>query len=237
VGESVPHCSTHAEILGRGVTAWNAWRKENPSAIPDLSGASLAWHEDWLNGADLREAHLQNSVLRFAALATADLEAADMSGADLMHAQLEQANLRSTNLSNARLDHAHLAGAILSNARLDGARLRFTTLSTADLQAADMSDADLMYARLDQADLSAAIFKNARLDYADLAGAKLSKCQSVWRMFAARQKSHPRTTEGKHGQCLNDSAPASSGVSAMVARDRSDNSALCLWSAAQGNGL
>ena len=174
MGESVPHCSTHAEILGRGVTAWNAWRKENPSAIPDLSGASLAWHEDWLNGADLREAHLQNSVLRFAALATADLEAADMSGADLMHAQLEQANLRSTNLSNARLDHAHLAGAILSNARLDGARLRFTTLSTADLQAADMSDADLMYARLDQANLSAANFKNARLDYADLAGAKLS---------------------------------------------------------------
>ena len=136
---------------------------------------SLALREDLLNGVNLREARLQNSVLRFAALSTADLKAADMSGADLMHAQLDHANLSAVNLSNARLDHAHLGGATLTNANLRRARLRFTTLSTADLHAADMSDADLMHAKLDQADLSAANFKNARLDYADFAGAKLSK--------------------------------------------------------------
>ena len=167
--------ATHEEILCRGATAWNTWREQNPSAVPDLKGVSLASREDLLNGANLREARLQNSVLRFAVLSTADLEAADMSGADLMHAQLDHANLSAVNLSNARLDYAHLARATLTNANLRRARLRFTTLSTADLQAVDMSDADLMHARLDQADLSAANFKNARLDYADFAGAKLSK--------------------------------------------------------------
>lgn len=167
--------ATHEEILCRGATAWNTWREQNPSAVPDLKGVSLALREDLLNGANLREARLQNSVLRFAALSMANLEAADMSGADLMHAQLDHANLSAVNLSNARLDHAHLASAILTNANLRRARLRFTTLSTADLQAVDMSDADLMHARLDQADLSAANFNNARLDYADFAGAKLSK--------------------------------------------------------------
>ena len=167
--------ATHAEILCRGTTAWNAWREQNPSAVPDLKGVSLALREDLLNGANLREAWLQNSVLRFAALSTTDLEAADMSGADLMHARLDRANLSAVNLSKARLNHAHLAGATLTNANLCGARLRFTTLSSADLQAVDMSDADLRHARLDRANLSAANCKNARLDYADFAGAKLSK--------------------------------------------------------------
>lgn len=175
MGEYVSNYPTHSEILCRGATAWNAWREENPSAVPDLKGVSLALREVLLNGANLREAWLQNSALRFAALSTADLEAADMSGADLMHAQLDQANLSAANLSKARLDHAHLAGVILTKANLCGARLRFVTLSTADLQAVDMSDADLMHARLDQANLSAANFKNARLDYADFAGANLSK--------------------------------------------------------------
>lgn len=167
--------SQHIEILCRGATAWNAWREENPSAVPDLGGVSLKLRGDLLKGANLRGAWLQNSVLRFAALATADLEAADMSGADLMHAQLDQANLRSVNLSHAHLDHAHLVGATLSNARLSAARLRFTTLSAADCRAVDMSEADLMHARLDQANLSSANFENARLDYADFAGAQLSK--------------------------------------------------------------
>jgi uncharacterized protein YjbI with pentapeptide repeats len=167
--------SQHIEILCRGATAWNAWREENPAAVPGLGGVSLKLRGDLLKGANLRGAWLQNSVLRFAALATADLEAADMSGADLMHAQLDQANLRSVNLSHAHLNHAHLAGATLSNARLSAARLRFTTLSAADCQAVDMSEADLMHARLDQANLSSANFENARLDYVDFAGAQLSK--------------------------------------------------------------
>lgn len=167
--------ATHFEILSRGAAAWNGWRKENPSAVPDLKGVSLPLRETFLNGANLREAWLQNSVLRFAPLMTADLEAADMSGADLVHAQLGQANLRAANLNNARLDHAHLSGAILAKANLSGASLRFATLSTADLQAVDMSHTDLMHARLDQANLSDANLRNARLDYADFGGANLSQ--------------------------------------------------------------
>jgi hypothetical protein len=176
-GEYLSPYPTHAEILCRGATAWNAWREKNPSTAPDLKGVALASSKDSLDGGsvNLREACLQNSVLRFAVLSTADLEAADMSGADLMHARLDQANLNAVNLSYARLDHAHLAGAILTKVNLRGTRLRFANLTTADLQAADMSDADLTHARLDQANLSTANFKNARLDYASFAGAKFSK--------------------------------------------------------------
>ena len=156
---------------------WNTWRAKNLSIIPDLKGIALALSEDSLKGecVDLKEAMLQNSVLRFATLSTANLEAADMSGADLMHARLDQANLNAVNLSKARLDHAHLAAAILTKGNLCGARLRFANLSTADLQAADMSDADLTHARLNQANLSAANFTNARLDHADFADASLAK--------------------------------------------------------------
>jgi uncharacterized protein YjbI with pentapeptide repeats/lipoprotein-anchoring transpeptidase ErfK/SrfK len=170
----------HAEILRRGPKAWNAWRKKNPSTVPDLAGIALKSSERQLgpiNGRpiNLKAAWLQAAVLRFATLSAADLEAADMSGADLMHARLDEANLSAANLINARLDHADLAGANLTKVNLRGASLRFATLSTADLETADMSGADLMYARLDRANLSATNLTNARLDYADFAGTNLTK--------------------------------------------------------------
>ena len=168
------------EILRSGPRAWNAWRENNPSTVPDLTGITLRLSERQMgpiNGGpiNLKSALLQGAFLRFATLSAADLEAADMSAADLMHARFDRANLSAANLSNAQLDHADLSGATLTKVDLCGASLQHAILSTADLQAADMSGADLMHARLDRANLSAANLTDARLDYADFAGADLSK--------------------------------------------------------------
>jgi uncharacterized protein YjbI with pentapeptide repeats len=172
--------SNHAEILFGGSDAWNAWREQNPSTIPDLTGIALPSSEsrmESLSGerVNLQSAWLQEAVLRFARLSTVNLQAADLSGADLTYARLDRANLSAAKLANARADYADFAGTSLTKANLCGASLRFTTLSAADLEAADLSGTDLMHARLDKANLSAANLTNARLDYADFAGANLTK--------------------------------------------------------------
>jgi uncharacterized protein YjbI with pentapeptide repeats len=46
----------HIAILQQGVTAWNAWRRENPAIVPDLSWANL-------RGANLSEANLSEADL------------------------------------------------------------------------------------------------------------------------------------------------------------------------------
>ena len=168
------------EILRSGPRAWNAWRENNPSTVPDLAGIALRLSERQMgpiNGGpiNLKSARLQGAFLRFATLSAADLEAADMSAADLVHARFDQANLSAANLSDAQLDHADLSGATLTKVDLCGASLQHAILSTADLQAAEMSGADLMHARLDRANLSGANLTDARLDYADFAGADLSQ--------------------------------------------------------------
>jgi hypothetical protein len=47
----------HIAQLRKDVTAWNAWRAEDPTFIPDLSGADLTRTDLW--GANLTEANLQ----------------------------------------------------------------------------------------------------------------------------------------------------------------------------------
>jgi uncharacterized protein YjbI with pentapeptide repeats len=170
----------HAEILRRGPTAWNAWREENPSIVPDLAGITLKLsHRQMgpINGGhiNLRSALLQAAMLRFATLSVAELENADLSGADLVHARLDRSNLRAANLSNAQLDHASFAEADLTNATLCGASLSFTNLTAADLEAADMSGADFAHARFDNANLRAANLSSAFLEHADFAGTNLAK--------------------------------------------------------------
>ena len=117
------------EILRRGPRAWNAWRENNPSTVPALTGIALRLSERQMgpiNGGpiNLKSALLQGAFLRFATLSAADLEAADMAGADFMHARLDRANLSAANLTDARLDYADFAGANLSKANLCGASLQ-----------------------------------------------------------------------------------------------------------------
>jgi len=174
--------SSHVGILRNGTDAWNAWRQENPSAIPNLADIALDSSERQLGPMhggpiNLRGALLRDAVLRFATLTTADLAAANLSGANLTHARLDQANLRAANLSNSCLDYANLDGANLSKVSLRGASLRFASLSGADLEAANLSGANLTHARLNQANLQAANLSNTHLGYVDFAGASLSKAK------------------------------------------------------------
>src|SRR4026207_2050966 len=65
--------STHIEILRRGPRAWNAWRRDNPSHIPNLDDAALSLSERQLgpiNGGpiNLRSATIQRASFRAATL-------------------------------------------------------------------------------------------------------------------------------------------------------------------------
>jgi uncharacterized protein YjbI with pentapeptide repeats len=88
---------------------WNAWRDNNPTARPDLSGADLT---------------------------NADLSGANLSDANLSHANLFGANLSGANLSGAKLTFANLGGADLSGANLTEAHLYETNLVNLDLHKA-----------------------------------------------------------------------------------------------------
>jgi hypothetical protein len=98
--------SEHVQILRRGPRAWNAWRRDNPSQIPNLDDAALSLGERQLgpiNGGpiNLRSASIRRAFFRSANLSAADLEAGDLSGANLAYARLDRANLKAANLQGA----------------------------------------------------------------------------------------------------------------------------------------
>src|SRR6516162_11484518 len=159
----------HLEVLRRGVDAWNAWRTESPSVIPDLNGADL--HRADLSRADLREAWLRGAHLEGADLYRAELCAAHLDGADLSRANLHQAYLSRANLHRANLSEAHL-----SRADLGGAYLSRANLCEANLSRADLNGADLSRAHLRGVNLCEAILVRANLTDADLADADLTGC-------------------------------------------------------------
>jgi hypothetical protein len=74
-----------------------------------------------LAGADLRDAELNGSDLRFVYLAGADLSGADLRRANLEGAVVTNANLRSADVSKAHLDNVNLTGSDLTDAYFRGA--------------------------------------------------------------------------------------------------------------------
>jgi hypothetical protein len=116
----------HLQILEQGVEAWNAWRAQNGSMRPDLSGATLI-------GADLSRANLYRAILFHAHLFQANLLRADLSGANLGGADLLQADLTGANLSGASFGGANLTMANFTGANLSGASFGGANLSRANL--------------------------------------------------------------------------------------------------------
>ena len=170
--------SVDAEIFRSGPKAWNAWRENNPSEIPDLTGIKLALNERQMGPAqggpiNLKSVCFRDSFLRFATLTGAQLENADMGAADLVHARFQFANLTGSNLRGAQLDHADFGGAVLKKAELSDAILPFANFIAADLEGADLVSADCKSARFDRSNLRGANLSNASLDHADFAGADL----------------------------------------------------------------
>jgi uncharacterized protein YjbI with pentapeptide repeats len=168
----------HVALLKQGVAAWNAWRHENRTISPNLSGADLTRAD--LSGAYLLGADLSRAILSGANLSKANLTKANLSRAILSETDLRGANLSDADLRGANLSEANLRRANLSKANLRGADLVEANFWAANLRKADLSQANLIQATLTGgnvrgADLAGARLGQANFDGADLTTANLSK--------------------------------------------------------------
>jgi hypothetical protein len=113
----------HLDKVRAGPLVWNAWRRDNPSVVPDLNNLSVSASElqfGLVQGGpvdfsrtELREANLAHATLIEANLAGAVLAKADLSDSRLSKADLRGADLRGAKLVNADLTDAHLDGAFI----------------------------------------------------------------------------------------------------------------------------
>jgi uncharacterized protein YjbI with pentapeptide repeats len=141
------------KIWRQRVDVWNRWREENPTAIIDLSNATLTtqmvltFEKDsprvFNIGDNLSHANLRNAYLSGAILSRANLNNADLSQSDLTGAQIDKADLTEANFSDACLNNANLVG---------------SNLNKADLRRTSMIDA-----KLDQAQLIGTIVNGAKV--------------------------------------------------------------------------
>jgi hypothetical protein len=121
--------SQHVDALRRGPRSWNAWRAQNPSISPNLTGIALSVGERQMGPIsggpiNLASARLRHASLRFATLTGANLTWADLWDADLSDARLDGANLSGADLREALLDRADFVNAKLTGANLSGASLQ-----------------------------------------------------------------------------------------------------------------
>jgi uncharacterized protein YjbI with pentapeptide repeats len=163
----------HVAQLMKGVTAWNAWRQENPTVLPDLIGARLIRAD--LSGVNFSEAMLSDAILSGGDLTGADLGNAHLGKAMLNHTILINANLNHANLVQANLSDAILFHAILHGAKLHGANLGRAMLLKANLALANLSGAILTRANFGDADLSEVNLSGADLSEAVLTEVNLRK--------------------------------------------------------------
>ena len=163
----------------QGVEVWNAWRRENPDIIPDLSRAKLSG-VDRLSRANLRGVDLSEADLSRADLIKASLHEANLSGADLSRANLSQAGLGRARLSASPLFRTILRGANLSGANLDEADLSNSDLSSVDLRRSLLTGTNCRSADFIDANLSGAFLFEVALGDVDLTGATgLDSCRHI----------------------------------------------------------
>ncbi len=164
------------DILMQGVDVWNAWRKEQPDKLIDLSQAKL--HGAELSGIDLRRANLKEVDLSETHLYKANLFRANLTNANLRAAIVRESDLNNTILHHTQLQQANLASSQLLEASLQGtnlyeADLRFVRLSNADLSSVNMQKANLEGASFWQATLHNVNLSHANLRKTNFLGAKL----------------------------------------------------------------
>jgi len=106
--------SEHVGLLGRGAQRWNAWRREHPSTVPDLSGV------------DLRARMLRGY----------NLSGANFSGADLRDSHIRRADLSRAGLNGARLHRVFLSGTRIGAASFRRSVLYETLFANLDLSEA-----------------------------------------------------------------------------------------------------
>ena len=167
--------SEHLSIVRSGTEAFNKWRAQNPSVIPELNGANLSKID--LRGVNLNRAELRKVNFSQANLAEADLSkailcevslvAVNLRGAHLREANLAKADLRDAFLADSFLDGACFKGAMLENVHFRSAHLRGATFHQARLSGADFSRLDLSETEFTSATARKVTFTGSNLSRAD----------------------------------------------------------------------
>ncbi len=143
--------------------------------LNDKTGSRPAVFELNLEGADLRDSHLEGAYLNQAHLEEADLRDSHLEGAILYQAHLEGAYLYQAHLEGADLWDAHLERTYLKRAHLERTSLLGAHLEGADLQWAHLEGAIFYQAHLERAGLYQAYLEKANLQWAHLEGAGLNQ--------------------------------------------------------------
>ena len=133
-----------------------------------FKGCHVNLQGSWLNGADLREAHLEHAVMVGAYLQRTELENSHLRNVDLTEACLTLANLTAADLREAIFHKARLLDALLNRARLQS-----TKFFWAQMQGVKLIEAQMQGAVLDEVDLQGADLSRAQLQLATLSGVKL----------------------------------------------------------------
>jgi uncharacterized protein YjbI with pentapeptide repeats len=144
---------------------------EKPDRYWEISNSEL---HNYVKGANLRGANLNNADMRYSFLAKADLRGSHLQKAKLDGAKLQKADLRWAELQKATLTRANLKGADLRWVKLQNANLEIANLQEANLNYANLQQAILLNSNLQQADLV-----NSNLQQAELRGANLQKAR-LW---------------------------------------------------------
>ncbi len=139
----------HLEILRKGVSTWNLWRRSCPGEVPDLRGSQLAllglrgcdFSGARLEGANLGRSDLRNSILDGALLTGAALGGVNLSGARLDGADFTRAKMQRANFSGAFAQKASFQGAILTHSIFRGSVIEDSDFRGADLRVSWCSEA------------------------------------------------------------------------------------------------
>ena len=126
-----------------------------------FKGCHINLQESWLNGADIRRAHLERAILT----------KAHLQGTILYRAHLQNANFRDAYLQGANLDIAHLQAADFIQAHLQGAQLFRAYLQGAEFFGAYLQGARLYSSCMQGARLGIIHLQGADLSFANLQGA------------------------------------------------------------------
>lgn len=139
----------HLHWLKRDVDGWKEMRANLDDA--DISNTDLRFVN--LKYASLNDVNFYKSDLREADLCRASLQHTNLSYANFCEATLNDANIASSNLTYADFGDASLVGAYLSHsnltrADLQGANLAWTDLRNCVFYDTDLRDCNFMYANL-----------------------------------------------------------------------------------------
>lgn len=119
----------HYDLLKKGVTQWNSWKRANPHTAPDFQDADLSNLD----------------------LSGYDLKGANFTGANLSYTILNDADLSDSLLINVRLNNAHLCRTNLRYATIENSSLFNTNMAEADLTEACLHFSALVYTNLEKA--------------------------------------------------------------------------------------